>query len=233
MKSPFRQSTNRSTDGATASARSRPWLTFRRSSKILAGVGIFVLWLFTLAPTALGGPLSLIWVSGTSMEPGLRTGDISILVKQGSYNVGDVVAFNIPEGGTVIHRIVDVEDDAYAFRGDNRSHDDPWVLSSEDVRGQQILRVPKAATISGYLSHPYVLGLLVAALVILGMIGSDQGTSRLSRAGELPWGPSAKDDLPWLRPSIARYRRRRRASVALERYRTELDEFRQWPALPS
>lgn len=125
------------------------------------------LWLLFLAPASLGGPLSLIWVSGVSMEPTLHTGDLAVLYERGSYDVGQIVAFNIPEGGTVIHRVVETGPGGYRFRGDNRELDDPWVLDEEAIRGRQILAIPGAAQAMTSLGRPPVMAGLVAALVVL------------------------------------------------------------------
>jgi signal peptidase I len=136
------------------------------------------LWLLFLAPTGLGGPVSLIWVSGISMEPTLHTGDLAVLYERSSYDVGEIVAFEIPEGGTVIHRVVRVVPEGYKFRGDNRSQDDPWVLNEEAIRGQQILSIPSAAKAMTFLGQPHVMAGLVAALVILSALKRSSSTSR-------------------------------------------------------
>ncbi len=134
---------------------------------MLGGLAFVPVWLLLLAPTSLGGPLSLIWVSGVSMEPTLHTGDLAVLYREDRYGVGDIVAFEIPEGGTVIHRVIEVETGGYRFRGDNRQHDDPWTLSETWIRGRQIVSIPEAAHVMSYLGQPWVMAVLVAGLVVL------------------------------------------------------------------
>ena len=144
---------------------------------VLGSLALVGLWLLYLAPSTLGGPVSLVWVSGTSMEPTLHTGDLSILYRQHHYEVGDVVAFDIPEGGVVIHRIVRVEPGGYQFRGDNRDSDDPWTLDEGPIRGRQLLAVPRAAELMGVLGQPAVMAGMVVVLIVL---------VRLNRGGPGP-----------------------------------------------
>ena len=128
---------------------------------------LVALWAHFLAPASMGGPLSLIWVSGISMEPALHTGDLAVLYEQDRYSVGDIVAFEIPEGGTVIHRVVRADADGYQFRGDNRDREDPWILDETWIRGRQVVSIPKAASVMSSLGQPRVMAALVAALVVL------------------------------------------------------------------
>jgi len=129
----------------------------------------FVVWLQYLAPLSLGGPVSLTWVTGDSMEPGLSTGDLSVMYRRSRYEEGDVVAFEIPEGGVVIHRVETVRDARYTFIGDNRPHTDPWTLGPEAIRGRQVFSIPKVAFVMSAMRDPKVMGVLAAVLAGLVM----------------------------------------------------------------
>lgn len=121
----------------------------------------------SLAPTGLGGPVGLIWVSGTSMEPNLQTGDLVVVYEHDTYDVGDVVAFRIPGGGTVIHRVIDATADGYRFQGDNRDFADPWLLGRDDIIGAKAVTVPNAGSAMTVLGRPAIMAALVAALALL------------------------------------------------------------------
>jgi signal peptidase I len=125
------------------------------------------LWLFLLAPRGLGGPVSVIWVQGTSMQPTLHGGDLAVIYQQDRYEVGDIVAFEIPGGGVVIHRVIEAGPDGYRFQGDNRDRPDPWVLTAGDVAGRQVFAVPGGARVLAALADPRVLALLSSAFVFL------------------------------------------------------------------
>src|SRR6266571_1992159 len=62
-------------------------------------------------PQSLDGRADWVLVSGTSMLPHLRTGDLVLVEHRSSYHVGEVVAYRVPKGQigagfVVIHRII-------------------------------------------------------------------------------------------------------------------------------
>jgi signal peptidase I len=92
-------------------------------------------------PGFLHGGTAYVIVSGNSMEPTLHGGDLVLTVRRSSYDVGDVVAYRIPEGQPgagvlVIHRIVGGSaSSGYIMQGDNRAGRDPWRPRPRDVVG--------------------------------------------------------------------------------------------------
>jgi signal peptidase I len=195
-------------------------------------LSVAALWFSFLAPISLGGPVSLIWVSGTSMEPTLHTGDLSIMYERRSYDPGDLVAFEIPEGGTVIHRVIRETNDGYQFRGDNRNRDDPWTLDGEAIRGRQLFHIPQAARIMTFLGRPLSLGGLMAVLVFIGLFRQEENDAHLLGPGYLTWGVVGGSPGRLL-PSVGRARRTRRARRHLANYRRDLADFQQWPTRTS
>ncbi len=153
--------------GGRASGPARP---AKVVAKLLVAAALIGTWLTFLAPSSLGGPVSMIWVSGTSMEPTLFNGDLAVLYRANSYEVGDIVAFEIPEGGTVIHRVIRTTPTGYEFQGDNRDWQDPWDLDESWIQGRQIFHVPKAAQAMSWLAQPVVMAVLVGALVLVGQL---------------------------------------------------------------
>lgn len=101
------------------------------------------------------------------MEPVLQTGDIAILYERERYEVGDIVAFEIPEGGTVIHRVAGIDPGGYRFQGDNRDAEDPWILGDEAIVGRQLISIPNVTDAMETVSQPVIMAVLVAALVAL------------------------------------------------------------------
>jgi hypothetical protein len=83
-----------------------------RDAPLMLAIGGFLAWFIVLGPSVIGGPATYLFVSGTSMEPTLSTGDLVIARRAETYEVGDIVAFHVPQdaegvarGGLVIHRI--------------------------------------------------------------------------------------------------------------------------------
>lgn len=180
----------------------------RRRVQVLGAGALLGLWLLYLAPTGLGGPLGLIYVSGESMEPTLHTGDLAILYRQARYQVGDIVAFDIPEGGTVIHRVVRVVPDGYQFRGDNRNHDDPWTLDRSAIKGRQVLALPQAAHMLAFLVQPPVISALIVMLVIVARLAPKSESESEAESEAESTGSSASRPVS---PNPARGAGRRRS----------------------
>ena len=62
------------------------------------------------------------------MEPGYHTGDLVLVRKAQTYQVGDVVTYRDAEMGSyVIHRIIGIEQGLFVLKGDNNSWIDPFI----------------------------------------------------------------------------------------------------------
>jgi len=129
---------------------------------------IAAVWIIFLRPTALGGSTGYIVVSGSSMVPTLHDGDLVVVRERDRYDIGDIIAFHVPDGAGpseyVIHRVVGgSESEGYVTRGDNRTSDDPWHTMHDDVIGSRIARVPRVGMIASWLTGPFPIGVLVGA----------------------------------------------------------------------
>ena len=135
-------------------------------AQLVLVVGIAAL----LWPSSLGGKVDYVMVSGSSMEPGLHTGDL-VLVRQGeSYDEGDAIAYRIPEGqvgagAVVIHRVIGGDgENGYVTQGDNRDEADDWRPTDGDVLGSRWALVPGAGSGIARLRTPLPLAVLAAML---------------------------------------------------------------------
>jgi signal peptidase I len=126
-------------------------------------------WWALLRPSGLAdGPVTMLAVRGTSMEPVMHTGDMVLLYDTAPYDVGDVIAYRVPEGGNVIHRVTDVEPDGgYVTIGDNRTTLDPWRPTDGDVLGRQVALLPQAATHLARAAEPFALAVLAGGTTLL------------------------------------------------------------------
>jgi signal peptidase len=161
----------------------------RRLPLVLA-IAVFAGWYVLLAPTSIGGPASYVWVSGTSMEPTLRTGDFVVLRRAEQYGIGDIVAYRIPAGepaaGTfVIHRIVGGSaDTGFVTQGDNKDGPDRWQPTSGDVLGAQVFVWAGGARVIGWLRDPAVFASLAAGVTVFVVMLTDWGSGTTTRASE-------------------------------------------------
>jgi signal peptidase len=146
------------------------------TKKLIGWVAFGVLllaWFVELRPTFLGGTTTYVMVFGSSMEPGLHSGDFIIATKSDEYEVGDVIAFKIPEGeagagSMVIHRVIGGNGETgYKTQGDNRPEQDLWAPTDADVQGEKLFLIPKAGVAITALRNPVVIALVAGGLVFL------------------------------------------------------------------
>ena len=138
----------------------------RRFSGPLAAVQIALLvaaWVL-FAPTRAGGQAVYVVVSGNSMEPLYQRGDLVILRRVAQPQVGDVVAYNYPQLGTIIHRIIARDGDTYVFKGDNNSWLDGYQPVLDELIGKAWIHIPQMGTTAVWLRQPLVLAFFAATM---------------------------------------------------------------------
>jgi signal peptidase len=109
-----------------------------------------------------GGPVRLILVRGSSMDPTYATGDLIVVEGFSTPSVGDVIAYPIEAGdgeAHIVHRATGGDEHGYVTRGDNRTTDDPWTPSADEIDGRVMLHLPWA----GRLVTGWLLPLVAAA----------------------------------------------------------------------
>src|SRR5215468_1382358 len=100
--------------------RGRTWLVILTTIVVVGSA------LLLVGPRALGGPTSILAVSGNSMEPRINAGDLILVRAGGPYHVGQIVAYhNIPASATFLHRIVAPRGTGFAMKGDHNGWIDP------------------------------------------------------------------------------------------------------------
>ncbi|MDP3711773.1 MAG: signal peptidase I [Mycobacteriales bacterium] len=141
----------------------------------LVAVALWQVW-----PQTVGGPMAYVQVSGTSMEPGLRTGDLVAVRRRDGYQVGDVVAYRVPDGqfgerNVVIHRLVGGDGrKGWVTLGDNRDLVDPWSPRDSDVVGEMVWSSAGRGDDLARLAQPVPLGLLTGGLTTLVLLWPDR-----------------------------------------------------------
>lgn len=132
------------------------WLT------LIAAIPL--LWL--IWPAWLGGANSIVVVSGSSMLPTYENGDV-LVVRTGSPDVGDVIAFRVPgRAGQIVHRVIERRPDGTMLvQGDNRITPDLPLPSDADVVGVVAIHVPHGELLVRVLTSPMVLGIAAGCWV--------------------------------------------------------------------
>lgn len=158
-----------------------------RLASLALSLALLGVWFTWFRPGLLGGSTHYILVSGHSMEPTLWTGDLAILRKQPTYAKGDIVAFQVENGGVVIHRIVGGDAKAgYRMRGDNRDSEDFWRPKPENIGGKMWFHIDKVGLAIGWARQPQQLP-VVAALAGFIAVFTSGGGGKNRRAPPQPW----------------------------------------------
>jgi signal peptidase I len=155
---------------------------------------------FLVGPSQLGGPVTYVAVTGTSMEPSMHTGDLVIVRKAPSYEVGDVVAYRNPQlNSTVIHRIIRKEGDRYVFQGDNNDFVDTYRAAPEDIVGRRWILMGEAGKIIQLVRSPVGAAVLVMIIAAVAMSGSSKRSrKRKGKSSGSIRSPFEADSRSWL-----------------------------------
>jgi signal peptidase I len=144
---------------------------------------VCLFWAQYLRPQSLGGNASYVLVSGHSMLPHYKTGDLVLVERHSSYHKGEVIAYRVPKGDAmagaeVIHRIIGGDaKHGFVVQGDNRTAPDVWRPKPGDVIGAKALRLPDAIVVLQFLRAPMFLALLAACFVFVHVLTRDSSKS--------------------------------------------------------
>lgn len=158
-------------------------MTARRVLTGLVLVALVLLGWVLLAPQQLGGQVAVVTTFGNSMLPTYTANDLVVVMRQSSYDIGDVVAYHSDELNTVVlHRIVDGDDDGYVTSGDNNDWLDPDRPTDDQLMGTAQLRIPQAGRL---LAAPPLLraGIVVALATAALFVGGRPRRRRGRRPG--------------------------------------------------
>ena len=149
-------------------------------------VGLVVVWI-AFAPAKIGGQASYVMVNGISMEPNYHTGDLVIVRKAQTYQVGDVVTYRDAEmGAYVIHRIIGIEQGKFVIKGDNNSWIDAYRPTPDEIVGKQWVYAPKAGIAMQWLRKPLNLSFTVFLLGGVLMTNMKSKTPKGKKKGNSP-----------------------------------------------
>lgn len=112
------------------------------------------------APTQFGGQASYVMVAGASMEPILQKGDLVIIRDSNTYQAEDIVTYQHPIVGPVIHRVINREGDKYILKGDNNDWIDSYKPDISELIGKSWIHLPGAANLLDKIRQPLPLSIL-------------------------------------------------------------------------
>ena len=115
-------------------------------------------------------------VSTGSMEPTIKSGSVVLSsLELDEINKGDIIVFTSPENQeiTIVHRIMNIENDEYITKGDNNDNEDDWTVFKKDIKGEVFLTIPYLGYAIDWMKTPlgFIVILVIPALLfIFGMI---------------------------------------------------------------
>lgn len=174
---------------------------------VLAALVLSAGWFMLLRPAFLGGPITYVSVTGDSMEPTLRGGDLVVARVQSTYGQGDIVAFRAAghvggRSAVVIHRIVGGSpQEGFLTEGDNNEGRDPWRVSEGDILGEMWFSVPRAGRLLAVLQSPLLLAGLASGVAVFLVLSGGEDKKRPRRAS--PSNRSGGDRRFRPRPGLA------------------------------
>lgn len=133
------------------------------SNRAICEIGLLILGWLLIAPVQLGGMSSYAIITGNSMEPTMSYGDLAILRTTGDYSIGDVVTYQHPELGPVIHRIVASQEERFIMQGDNNDWLDDYAPGSDEIIGEMWFHIPRIGDWLRWLRTP--LGITIFVVV--------------------------------------------------------------------
>ena len=133
-------------------------------TNLILVVSLIAIWL-AFAPVRLGGKVSYVIVNGISMEPRYHLGDLTIMRKTATYQVGDVVTYHDTEmNAYVIHRIIGLDREQYVLQGDNNSWIDAYRPTNEEIIGKLWIHIPKLGKLFKWMRTPLNMALTLTFL---------------------------------------------------------------------
>lgn len=141
------------------------WQKKLLTALLLLGLGAF--WLL-FAPTQLGGDTTYVVLTGNSMSPKFKLGDLVLVRAHNYYQVGDIVAYRHPDIGLVFHRIVALDETGhFVMQGDHNDWTDSYHPAPEDIVGRFWLQLPGLGTGLRTLRTPLWMALIAVIISIL------------------------------------------------------------------
>ena len=165
---------------------SGPWkaqkTVIQKLSALLSLIGVIVAWVL-FAPTQVGGAASFVIVNGNSMEPVYYRGDLVILRTADAYTVGDIVTYQHPTIGQIIHRIIDKDGDTFVFKGDNNDFIDSYQPVQSELVGRAWIHLSGAGDMVKQIRQPWVIALVAGliGLIVVAPSAGNMSTTQSSR----------------------------------------------------
>ena len=118
------------------------------------------------------GPIRFCFVPTGSMEPNIPTWSFCVLNVRVPYEdiqIGDIVVYNRKSDGMrIIHRVVEITDDALVTKGDANHIDDGPSVTPDNLFGKYLFHIPGIGKPLAMMKTP--AGIAVTAVIVVGLL---------------------------------------------------------------
>lgn len=134
---------------------------------IIVGIIFIILYFIGIQPFV---------VESGSMEPKIQTGSVCFINKLTKYeNIkeNDIIAFKLPTGALVTHRVIKVTDEGFETKGDNNDSSDGISTTKDNYIGQNIFSIPKIGFIVKLIQTTrgkIIFGTVILVLFLAGIL---------------------------------------------------------------
>ena len=97
-----------------------------------------------------------------SMEPSIGPGDLVIIKELDKYKIGDVVTYRDKSDSLITHRIIEIKDNRYYFKGDKNNAKDSDGVTLNKIEGKYVNKIRKLGTICLFLKSIYGIIMLLS-----------------------------------------------------------------------
>ena len=125
-----------------------------------------MLW-YLFGPVQLGGQTAYVILTGNSMEPDFKIGDLVVTRKSPSYQIDQRVVYDNPRVGFVFHRIIGRIKDEFILKGDFNDWIDSYQPTENEIVGKFWFYIPGGGNIILTLRDPIVFTLFTLIILVI------------------------------------------------------------------
>lgn len=128
---------------------------------LVCGLGFIVAYLAGIEPYV---------IKTGSMRPGIEPGSLSFINKNVVYDdikVNDIIAFSIPTGDKVTHRVVNITEEGFETKGDMNDSKDGIVTTRNNFIGKNIFTIPKLGQLVNFIQTVYGKIILIVIIILI------------------------------------------------------------------
>ena len=130
-------------------------------------------------------------VQSGSMEPKIETGSlcfINKLIKYEDIKQYDIIAFKLPTGVGVTHRVINISNEGFTTKGDNNQTEDIIKTTKQNYIGKNIFSIPKIGYVIKLIQTTrgkIIFGTIIIVLILAGILIGEPSSKKQKNQNKL------------------------------------------------